>query len=261
MKGIQGLILAVGLGIAGAVFNWAYLISRTSEKENVYFIGVKPNVTLNSGDKIKSEHIELVGLPRDAVGNLKDFAVPFETNSSVDTQSVVGQTVWRVIQGGRLLLKDDLKTPPPELKLEPDEQAMFVPIDARSIITSLIVPGDQVIFLVSKTVPGKPTPAVPPTPTAAAGEPIPDPADAENPNPTTSGPIEKIGPFKVLSIGNRLGSAEVMKANRISQQQENVMMISVKSKDDQKALYLQSRLEATNYRQVGVRLVPRREKP
>jgi hypothetical protein len=259
MKGIQGLILAVGLGIAGAVFNWAYLISRTSEKVNVYFIGVKPNVTLNSGDKIKPEHIELVGLPKDAVGNLKDFAVPFETNSSVDTQSVVGQTVWRVIQGGRLLLQDDLKTPPPELRLEPGEEAMFVPIDSRSTITSLIVPGDQVLFLVSKTVPGKPTPAVPSTPAAAAGEPIPDPANAENPN-GPPGPIEKIGPFKVLSIGNRLGSAEVMKANRISQQQENVMMISVKSKDDQKALYLQSRLEATNYRQVGVRLVPRREK-
>ena len=69
-----------------------------------------------------------------------------------------------MIQGGRLLMKDDLKTPPPELKLEPGEEAMFVPIDTRSIVTSLIVPGDQVMFLVSKTVPGMPTPAALPVP-------------------------------------------------------------------------------------------------
>jgi hypothetical protein len=258
MKGIQGLILAIGLGFVGAVFNWAYLVNRMSEKENVYFMGIKPNVTLNPGDAIKADHIVPVGLPKDMVGNLRKFAVLYDRNISPDLQSVVGQKVWRVIQGSRLLMEDDLKTPPPELRLEPDEEAMFVPIDTRSIIPSLIVPGDRVKFLVSRGMPGRPTPAAPLVP-PAVGEPIPDPANAtENPIVAAPpGPIQEIGPFKVLSIGNRLGSVEVMKSARIPQLQENVLMISIKSNDRQKALELQSRLDATNYKQVGVRLVPR----
>jgi hypothetical protein len=260
MKGIHGLILAVGLGIAGAMFNWAYLMNRTSDKVNVNFIGIKPNVTLNNGDAIKAEHIEPVGLPKDAVGNLKDFAVYYDSNTTPDLQTVVGQKVWRVIQGPRFLMKDDLKTPPPELRLEAGEELMFVPVDTRSIVTSLIQPGDQVMFLVSRTVPGMPTPAKASAPPAAE-EPTPDPSNSEeNPTPVPKVPIDKIGPFKVLSIGNRLGSAEVMKSAKIPQLQENIMTISVKSKDDAKALFLQSRLDATNYRQVGVRLVSRAEK-
>ncbi|MCC6124576.1 MAG: hypothetical protein IT426_06425 [Pirellulales bacterium] len=259
MKGMQGLILAVVLGIVGAVFNLAYLMNRSSEKENVYFIGLKRDMMLNPGDKIKVEQIETVGIPKNSVGNLRDFAVLYESDTPLERHSVVGDKVERVIKGGRLLLKDDFSTPPPELKLEPDESAMFVPIDTRSIVTSLIVPGDQVMFLVSKTVPGKPTPAAPPA-FSPPGEPIADPANAEEPAAASSAPIEKIGPFKVLSIGNRLGTAEVMKSARIPQQQENVMTIGVKAKDEAKALYLQSRLEATNYRQVGVRLLPRQEK-
>ncbi len=260
MKGIQGLILAVGLGIAGALFNWAYLANRTSDKVNEYFIGIKRDVTLNCGDTIKADYIVPVGLPRDAVGNLKDFAVVYDPKTTAEMQSVVGQKVWRMIQGPRFLLKDDLKTPPPELRLEPGETAMFVPIDTRSIVTSLIVPGDQVMFLISENVPGRPTPAAPPA-SAARGEPIPDPANAaDNFGGAPSAPIKKIGPFKVLSIGNRLGSAEVMKSARIPQLQENVMTISVKAKDEAKALDLQSRLDATNYRQVGVMLISRAEK-
>jgi hypothetical protein len=258
MKGIQGLILAIGLGIAGAMFNWAYLMNRTSEKVNVYFIGVKPNVTLNSGDPIKAEHIEPVGLPKDAVGNLKDFAVFYDPQYSTEMQSVVNQKVSRVIMGGRLLMKEDLKTPPSELRLEPDETGMFVPIDTRSIIPSLIVPGDQVMFYVSKNVPGLPTPARPAG--SSFDEPVSDPANMGETSPSPPSPVEPIGPFKVLAIGNRLGSVEVMKSARIPQLQENVMMIGIKPKDEQKARFLQSRLDATNYRQVGVRLHSKQER-
>jgi hypothetical protein len=245
------------------MFNWAYLMNRTSDKVNVNFIGIKKGVTLNNGDAIKAEQIEPVGLPNDAVGNLKDFAVFYDSKTTPDMQTVVGQKVWRVIQGPRFLMKDDLKTPPPELRLEADETAMFVPVDTRSIITSLIQPGDQVMFLVSRTVPGMPTPAKATVPAlgGAAQEPTPDPSNTEeNPTPVPKVPIDKIGPFKVLSIGNRLGSLEVMKSAKIPQTQENVMTISIKPKDEDKALFLQSRLDATNYRQVGVRLVSRAEK-
>ena len=41
MKGIQGLIVAIGLGVAGAMFNWAYLASRSSQEATVSFVGIK----------------------------------------------------------------------------------------------------------------------------------------------------------------------------------------------------------------------------
>ena len=41
----------------------------------------------------------------------------------------------------------------------------------------------------------------------------------------SAGPIETIGPFKILALGNRLGSPEVMRAAKMPQLQENVLAI------------------------------------
>ena len=73
---------------------------------------------------------------------------------------------------------------------------------------------------------------------------------------------EIIGPFRVLSLGNRLGSSEVMQANHIPQVQENVMTISVQVVGDElepKAKKLWEALRRTNFRGVGVLLHPRDE--
>jgi hypothetical protein len=253
MKGMQGLILAVGLGIAGAVFNWFYLTNRSRGLEYIYFVGIKPDIALNSGDVIKAEQIQKVGLPKESAGNLKDFAVLYEANTTHENQSVVGRPVSQSILGGRLLLKDDLKTPRPEFKLNPGEEAMWVPIDTRSIVPSLIVPGNMVSFLVSKSRPGIPT-AAPRSPIRNPADPVPDPnASPENPDASADA-SEPIGPFKVISIGNRLGSVEVMKSARTPQVQENVMTICVTPDNKKKALHLYSLLEATNFRQVGILL-------
>ena len=50
MKGIQGLIIAIGLGIAGALFNFAYLYSRAQKDEAEDFIGIDPKVTVARGE-------------------------------------------------------------------------------------------------------------------------------------------------------------------------------------------------------------------
>lgn len=94
-------------------------------------------------------------------------------------------------------------------------------------------------------------------PTLAAGsEPAPGP-------PVVRGGSEIIGPFRVLSLGNRLGSLEVMQANHIPQVQENVMTISVQVVGDElepKAKKLWEALCRTNFRGVGVLLHPRNER-
>jgi hypothetical protein len=213
---------------------------------------------------IREDLVEPVGIPKINVGNLSDFAVLWESR-----QTVIGIPVSRNIDGGSLLLLDDTKMPPPELNLGPDEGAMWVPVDTRSFVPALVVPGDTVSFLVSRRISGIPTPAMP----GNRGVVNPENPSADNPtgpdgrlNPeaaTSNDPVEVIGPFKVLSLGNRLGSTEVMKAAKISLVQENIMTIRVKltnGKPDPKVLYLRNRLEATNFRQVGVILHARKTK-
>ena len=75
MKGIQGLIVAIGLGVAGALFNWAYLASRSSQDATVSFVGIKEGQTIHRGEVLQDEHLVELSMPERWVGNLKDFAV------------------------------------------------------------------------------------------------------------------------------------------------------------------------------------------
>src|SRR5262249_53100947 len=123
---------------------------------------------------------------------------------------------------------------------------------------ALVNPGDMVSFLVSV---GGPPPA-PPAEGGDGSEPTPAPSVVRPPI-AGSQHIETIGPFRVLSIGNRLGSADVLKASGSSQFQENVMMIAVKMQGDQlepRAVKLLTMLQAGGARQAGVLLHPRTNK-
>jgi hypothetical protein len=242
MKGMHGLILAVGLGVVGAICNWAYLASRASQEEMVGFIGIRGGRTVNRGQPLRDEDLTTLEIPRRWVGNIKDFAVPIG-----DKGSVLGQPVCRTLIGECLLLRDHLKTPADKLDLEEGEDVWWIPVDTRAFVPSLVKPGDMVSFIVSRPV--GPTLAVPP------GARRPPPPDDESAKP--SGPVETIGPFKVLALGNRLGDPEVMKAAKQPQVQENVLAIRVSNRvagERERAEKLWGLLQATNFRQVGVTL-------
>jgi hypothetical protein len=261
MKGIQGLILALALGIAGALFNWAYLASRAKEVEMVDFVAVKPGATLNRGDTIREDQLARLSIPLLAVGNLRDFTVLYSAR-----QTIIGRPVWRVKPGGSLLLTDDLRTPPPALEFgqnsgpDGDEVVMFVPVTG-SMVTSLMEPGDLVSFVVSTSHYNRPTPAVKPAEPGKDPKPL-RPVPVTDPTaPVTE--TEIIGPFKILSFGNRLGSSAVMAANRIAPAQENVLTLSVKLVDgalEPKAQKLFNILHSTGSRQLEVILHPRKKK-
>jgi len=267
MKGIRGLILAIAAGLVGAMCNWFYLANRSKEVETVAFIGVKSDVTVNGGDRLTAEQLEPVSIPRLWVGNLDKYAYFYS-----DLRSVEGMTLARTQTGPVLLLQQDLKTPPRKLKLEPStspdskEVGMCVPIDSRSFVPSLYTPGeDMVSFIFSTGQPG-PTPA---PPEASAGGEKPGGAEksggelapiAAAPSPRPAGSPEIIGPFKVLALGNRLGSMEVMRAAKLAPMQENVITIPVRIENgrlEPRAARLWSLLEATNFRQVSVLVEPR----
>jgi hypothetical protein len=74
--------------------------------------------------------------------------------------------------------------------------------------------------------------------------------------------VEDIGPFKVLSVGNRLGDAAVMRAAKIPQTQENIINILVQESEvgeKQRFEKLWSRLEAIGFHGVGVEILGPKE--
>ena len=151
MKSVQGLVIAAALGIAGAIFNWMYLNSGPSREATVKFLGIKQGQVVNRGELLREEHLATVEIPEAQVGNLRGFAVPYNAKSTV-----IGVPVSRNLVGECLLLEDDVKTPPAELKLKPGETAMWIPVDSRAFVPSLFKPGDKVSFLIPRT--GTPPP-------------------------------------------------------------------------------------------------------
>ncbi len=265
MKGIQGLIVAIGLGIAGALFNFAYLANRSRDVEKVAFIGIKEDKTIGRGELISEDSLEPVEIPRRWVGRLEDYAFLWSTRATV-----VGRRPWRALEGGSLLLRADLKTPPQELvfgvNLPPgvEERAIGVPIDTRKFVTSLVQPGDLVTFILAAGRREGPTLASDASkpPAAEKGEPKAASSAGQTEAPSAEG-IEKCGPFKVLSIGNRLGSYDVMMAAKIPQTQEGVMTILVRyenGKMDPQAARLLRHLQQTNSQPLAYELHPRTQR-
>ena len=106
-----------------------------------------------------------------------------------------------------------------------EDRAMGVPIDKRRTVPSLVKPGDSVTFIVPS--PGGDT--LPP----ASSEQDSTRANKDNgvPKPKTK-PLATerlIGPFKVLSIHERLGSEEAVRAAKSAEKDETVITIIVRA--------------------------------
>lgn len=247
MKGITGLIVAIGLGIAAALLNFLYLNKEGEKDKEVGFVAVKD--AIDPGDRLTGDNLEEVLIPKKRVGNLDEVAVPWDLR-----HTVVDQPVWRQLKAGSLLLDHDLDTPPPELKFDEsleegvEERAMFVPMDQRRSVPRLVVPGRYVDFVYT----GTPMVAIS-TPEELA-EPNLAPRAAR-----PSGEAKLIGPFRVLALGNRLGRPEVLRSSKTQQVQENVMAVAVKvenGKLEANAQTLLKLINETGGRGVGILLHP-----
>jgi hypothetical protein len=247
MKGVPGLLIALGLGIVGAFCNWMYLAQLGRDMQSIDFIGVSDtgNVKINAGDKFNEGHFMKISIPGTAVGNLDKAAYQWK-----DLAAVVGAAATKSYSPGEILLRQDVRTPPEmDIKklLSPDERVIWIPVDTRTFVPALVNAGDNVSFIVPRTGGAFPTP-VPEDPGAAAA------AAAHLPATT-----ETIGPFRILALGNRLGSQEVLRAAGMSPSQENVMAVAVKfdkGEFDAKGQKLLDTLRLTNFQQVQVILHP-----
>ncbi len=260
MKGMQGLIVALILGVIGAMCNWTYLNHKSQQVTIVNFVGVKDS--LRRGELITEGNLVPVPIPENQVGSLRDFAYPWNSR-----KSLVSRPVCLAIPEKSLLLRDHMRTPVVELefgqtgsKAESTERIMWVPIDPRKAVASLISPGDLVSFNV---------PRVSALPTRAPATEDGEEPEVAAPKPTpvitpgVTSPNEIIGPFKVLALGNRLQSTETTQAHRVQQGNENVLAIAVTvdaaNHLEPKAQRLWDLLQAANFQNVGVLLHPRKK--
>src|SRR5262249_47420532 len=126
--------------------------------------------------------------------------------------------------------------------LAADEMGVWIPVDSRTFVPSLVNAGDNVSFIIPRVGGTFPTPADEPS---AAGK--------------AASMTETIGPFRILGLRNPLGSPEVLRASGQTPSQENVMAVAVKSvagEFDEKGQKLLDALRLTNFQQCQVILHP-----
>ncbi len=200
MKGIPGLVVAIVFGVLGAVVNMVYLW-KGRDIETVSFVGIKEETEVESGKIIRADHLAPVRIPRESVGNLVDYAYLYS-----DAGTVVGQKSSRSFEGGELVLRDDLRTPPAHLNLKANEAVVWVIVNSSTVVASQIIPEvTPVSFFLPQS----------------RG------ATATEFSQATIAGWELVGPFEVLAVGNRLGSTDVMEASRIPPQDRNKLALRV----------------------------------
>lgn len=212
MKGVQGILLSLGLGVAGAICNWLYLERLAGAKDRVSFIAIRADQQINIGDTLREEHLVKIDIPRSAVGNLEQVAPRWSGLSLV-----VGATSTRSYRGGELVLQQDLQTPGAKdlnEKIGKNEVALWIPIDMRTFNSSRVNPNDEVSFILPRTGGSIPTPV----------------AEGETPSVTSNSEI--VGPFRILEIGNRTGRPEVQRAAGTRQSVDSSITIVAKLEND-----------------------------
>lgn len=192
MKGVQGLLLSLGLGLAGAICNWMYLERLAGREHRVSFIAIKADQQINVGNILREDQLVKIDLPLSAVGNLDQVASRWDQRSLI-----VGFPSTRSFRGGELVLQQDTRTPGAKdlnEKIGKNEVALWIPIDSRTFNPSRVNPNDEVSFLLPRL-----------------GGPTQMPAsDAQTPPVNSTSEI--VGPFRILEIGNRTGRPEVQQA-------------------------------------------------
>ena len=257
MKNWIGLLIAISLGLVACLLNWSYLDRKSKEIEVVSFLAIAEDVRLKAGDPFLDEHFTRVDIPRKNVGVLPESAVLFK-----DRQTVVSMKALHDYRGGEIILRQELKTPPVEFKLGGNELAIWIPVNSATFVPELVKPGDSVSFVV-------------PNPNTVFREIQMNEQNREQVGPEFSsvppdqrkfeqvggdGKSELVGPFRVLSLGDRLGSHEVNVAVKGSRARENVMGIAVEKRGegiDPKAEKLVRWMAQPDFRQAAVVLHPR----
>src|SRR5436190_319272 len=107
MKGVPGLLLAIGLGIAGAFASWFYLAQKSRELDQVEFLAIAPEREINTGHLFTKDDFVPVPIPRQNVGSLERVAMKYNMLSTV-----TNTRARRTYAPLELFMNRDTSTPP-----------------------------------------------------------------------------------------------------------------------------------------------------
>jgi hypothetical protein len=215
------------------------LQGKTKDIASVRFLGIQADGPIEPGQIIRDDQLQAVPIPERHAGNLKDYVYLYEERGTI-----VGITATRRYQTGDLVYRQDYRTPPPELKLGPEEKLIWIPVNSSGFVPELVDPGDRIEFIV-------PIYESQPLPAGQDGNVAAVPARRVV-------RTESIGPFRVGSLGSRLASREVARGNRLSTSQERLIGIIVSQNDERErdnAANLQGRILSGDFRDIGVALL------
>lgn len=241
MKGVPGLLIAVGLAIIGGLCNWFYMAQKARELDMVNFVGVSEG-GIRRGEIIQDSNLVAIPIPLRSALRIKAAAPTY-----ADKSTIIGMPAYRDFLGGEIVLTQDLQTPPNnDLKrdLGADEVAIWVNVDSRGFVPQFFSGGDEVSFIV-------------PTVGSRAA------ASITNPGVAVDQPTEVIGPFYILALGSRRGSADRANASGISSGSEGVIAIRAKKVSDtqldEKSQLLLSRLRLSGNQALGLVMHPEKK--
>ena len=237
-KDLRSLLAALFLGAVALVLNWFYLHQRAAGTVVVHLLGIRDGVQVAPGTLFEENHFTAVPVPERYARHLKQYAYLYD-----DLGTIVGVRATKPYSGGELMLRQDYRTPPARLQLAADERLIWVPVDTRSFVPALVNPGDLVTFLVPRE----------PQHVVTAG--------GANELDGNAG-LEAVGPFRLGSLGNRLGTVEVMEAHQLAQVQDRqvgVVVRAVGTSLEPRALRLLDALRKAGPEGVQIALHPRQE--
>ena len=181
MQNTLKLLIPVGFGVAAAILNWIVLSQSTKTEDFlVATADIKENEPFQLGKNVaKTEK----GIPRSVSEGLQATAIKFK-----DKGMIVGRIAKSDIKKGDIILYQytDIRDNPGLVFLKNTEGNITVPLDGEKMIGASI--GDFVWFY------------LPPFKLSANPE-----AASER---IYEGKKEKVGPFRILAIGNRITNSD-----------------------------------------------------
>ncbi len=241
MKGLQGIVIAVALGLVAAFCNWYYIYRQATGYFTESFVVIGRGVQLNQGDVIKPDHLARIDIPQQNVGELLSAGILWK-----DRETILGFPAIRTYQPGEMFLRQDRVTTSKEKiedRLSQDEIAFPVPVDPRTFVPDNFNPDDQVAFFVAEFMPtGQPTPVE-----SSGGSPRNE---------------RLIGPFRILALGSRKGDKDVADASGKRNNREDVITIALLFRNgqfDEQGRQLSSQLKLSSNRGLTVVKYPKKK--
>lgn len=211
MNPMLKLAIPIGLGLVAGGLNW-YAV-RKGPPPRALAVAV---AEVKAGDVFKESHFAKLMVSRELNDALPKTAVPYE-----HLETLYGRESTRDLKKGDMVLWQDSTRPGWELSAMPDEKALPISLDGLSSVPKLIRVGDQIGFLVAKEQQQVKTAD------AKAGD--AKTGDRRRPDELD---LDYIGPFRVLSVGERISRDNSEKNMSSRGGDERVITVAVKMGTD-----------------------------